>query len=252
MSNNEVIDAKQIHDLLLVSKPSEAEHNASLCPYCDESQDGSDSHVHDGTLGGDVSTYTQDDIDNAVAAATAEIRAELETLKQEQGIAEVEARLSDMTEAHEAKVAELQAQIDTAEANAEAVKTERDELVSYLDEVKTQAEAEQALAARREEVKEAVASLFSEEHIEANLDRWAALEAEAFESALADWTASAAKAVKAAGEETGATEKTAAAATAMTQNSDGGGRSVADIRRSLHSRGNVVRDVGASYAGGIQ
>ncbi len=255
MNENTDIDVKRIHDLLLVSKPSEASHKASLCPLCEGSSDGNDTHEIDDTSGGDVSTFTQGDLDEAVAKATAEIQAKLDSYLQEQGLAEVEVRLSEMTVAHEAEVAELKAQIDTAVASAEAVKTERDELVAYLDEVGTQAEAKQALEARREEIKSAVADLFSADHIEANIERWASLEEEAFEAVLSDWNAAAKVAAKAAkstdGSKKDVTKDDSPASTAMEQSADNDGdRSVTDIRRALHTRGNEVRTVGASYTAG--
>lgn len=254
MSKNTDIDVKRIHDLLLVGKPSEASHKASLCPLCAESPDGDDTHEIDDTSGGDVSTFTQGDLDEAVAKATAEIQAKLDSYLQEQGLAEVEVRLSEMADAHEAEVAELKAQIDTAVASAEAVKTERDELVAYLDEVGAQAEAEQALEARREEIQSAVADIFGAEHIEANIERWASLEDEAFEAVLSDWNAAAkvaAKAAKGGTKKVAVTKDDAPASTAMEQSAeDDGDRSVGDIRRSLHTRGNEVRNVGASYTAG--
>ena len=220
MSTSTELDVKKIHDLLLVSKPSEASHEASLCPLCDESHDGSDSHIND-TLGGDVSTYTQDELDTAVAEAVAPLQAKLEGLLQDQTLAQFETRLTEMTEAHEASVAELRAEIDTAVAAAEAAQTERDSILSFLSEAQAAAEAAELFETRKAEVKEAVASLFGEEHIEANLDRWASMEAEAFENLLVDWNAAAEAARKdtaeAAAEEV--TQELAPASTAMTLHS---------------------------------
>lgn len=249
MSETNSIDVRMIHDLLLDKKPSKASHDASRCPLCVASDDGSESHTTDDTLGGDVSTITQDDIDKAVAEATADLRAQLEEMKQEQGLAEFETRLSEMTEAHEAKVAELQAEIDTAKASAEAAQAQYSELTTLIEEAQAAEEAAAALTVRTEEIKEAVASLFSEEHVAANIDRWAALEPEAFESALADWTDAAEAAKKVA---TPNVDPAKAQATAMQINSEEpeGERSVADIRRDLHTRGEIVRTVGASYTGG--
>lgn len=247
MGETTQLDLQHLHDLLLVSKPSEASHEASLCPLCVASDDGTDPHESDDTLGGDVTTYTEDDLKQAVADAVAPIQARLDALTEEQGQAEFESRLAEMTEAHEAKVAELQSEIDTAKAAAEAAEGQYAELVGLIEEAKAaEAEAE-ALATRKEEIKEAVASLFSEDHVEANLDRWAALEVEAFESSLDDWTAAAA-AVKASAAKVG---ETAPAATAMQKTAEvEGERTIAQIRQDLQTRGNVVRTVGASYTGG--
>ena len=254
MSDN-TLDVQMIHDLMLATKPSEASHDASLCPLCDGSVDGADSHTDD-TLGGDVSTYTQDELDTAVAEAVEPLQVKLDALLAEQGLAEFEARLIEMTEAHEAKVAELQAEIDTAVAASEAAKAEHDGLVSYLNEIQEAEAAEAALAARKEEVAAAVAGIFSDEYVAERIEGWAALEVEAFEALVADWTA-AAEAAKAAlaqveqdSDEDAATEEPAVS-TAMQHGVEGSERSVADIRRSLQTRGNEVRTVGATYTGGV-
>lgn len=250
MSENKDIDAQRIHDLLLVSRPSEASHDASLCPFCDESGDGTDSHIDD-TLGGDVTTYTQEDIDTAVAEAVAPLQAKLEALLEEQGLAEFDARLTEMSQAHEAKVAELQTEIDTAVAAAEAAKTERDEIVAFWDEVAKAEELALALSARQDEIREAVSGLFSEDYVEANLERWAGMEAEAFEIILADWTAAAEAAKTAAEASEDEASEEPAVSTAMQHGGGDGGTDVSDIRRSLYGRGNEVRNVGASYTGGV-
>lgn len=250
MSTTTELDVQKIHDLLLVSKPSEASHEASLCPLCNGSHDGDDHH-NDDTLGGDVTTYTQDELDTAVAEAVAPLQAKLEELLQDQALAEFETRLTEITEAHEVKVAELQSEIDAAVVAAEAAKTERDEIVSFLEEAKAAEEAAEALEARKVEIKEAVASLFGEEHIEANLDRWAGMEAEAFETLVADWTAAAQQAIRAAETSDEDSDKAPPASTAMQHGSEGSQSDVSDIRRLLYGRGNEVRNVGATYTGGV-
>lgn len=247
MNTTTELDVRKIHDLLLVSKPSEASHEASLCPLCDESHDGDDHH-NDDTLGGDVTTYTQDELDTAVAEAVAPLQAKLEELLQDQTLAEFESLINEVTEAHAAKVAELQAEIDTVVAAAEAAKAERDEIVNFLEEAKAADEAAEALEARKSEVKEAVASLFGEEHIEANIERWAGMTAEAFENLLTDWKA-AAEAARAETEST-SDQTEPPASTAMQHGSEGAQTDVSGIRRSLYGRGHEVRNVGASYTGG--
>lgn len=248
MSSTTDLDVQRIHDLLLREKPSEASHDASLCPLCEESHDGDDTHADD-TSGGDVTTYTQADLDNAVAEAVAPLQAKLDALLEEQGQAEVENRITELTEAHEAKVAELQAEIDSAVAAAEAAKAERDELVQFLADAQAAQEAEAAAEARKAEIKEAVAGLFSEERIEERLETWASLEPEAFETILADAKA-AAEAAKAAKVDD-ADDKTPAVSTAMQHGSDAGTTDVSSIRQSLYGRGNDVRTVGASITGGL-
>lgn len=251
MSDNNSLDLQAIHDLLMVSKPSEASHDASLCPLCVASDDGAEAHNDDDTLGGDVSTYTQDELNAAVAEAVADIQAKLDALTAEQGLAEFETRLSEMAEAHEAKVAELQAQIDAAMASAEAATKERDDLVALREAEQVAAEAAEALAARTEEIKAVVAGLFAEDYVTANLERWAGMEAEAFEALLVDWQAAAeaAKAPKADDKTDEKLNATASTAMQTSADADGGERSIAEIRQGLHTRGHDVRSVGASYTG---
>ncbi len=254
MEENSTLDVQMIHDLMLATKPSEASHDASLCPLCVAEVDGAEVH-NDDTLGGDVSTYTQDELDTAVAEAIQPLQAKLDALLAEQGLAEFETRLTEMTEAHEAKVAELQAEIDSAVAAAEAAKAEHDGLVSYLNEIQETEAAEAAFEARKAEVAAVVANLFSDEYIAERIDGWAALEAEAFEALVADWTAAVeatkASLAKVESDDDTATTDDPPASTAMQHGSDEGERSVADIRRSLHTRGNEVRTVGATYTGGV-
>jgi DNA repair exonuclease SbcCD ATPase subunit len=229
-----------MHNLLLSNKPSEAVHDASLCPLCvDDDITQPNDTIHGG---GDVTTYTKEELDSAVAEAVAPLRDELEALKASQDEAAIEARINEMTEAHEAQVAEIQGQLDTAKAELEAAVAKYDELIAMIEQSEKDREAAEALEARRVEVKAAVADTFNEEYVEANLDRWASLDAEAFEAILADWKAAAkAMATDKDGKET-------LVSTAMEIGSGDGdeGPSVSDIRRGLHRNRNEVRRVGAT------
>lgn len=153
-----------------------------------------------------MSTFTKEDLDAAVAEATAPLLEELNTLKSSQEEQEINARIEELKTEHASQVAELQAQLDSAVLERDTSKGQYDELVAALESAEA-AEVEAAIfAAVREEriaqVKE-VAS-FSDEHIEASADRWAAMEQDAFEASLSDWSAAveSAKAVQ-SGEESG-------------------------------------------------
>lgn len=231
-------DVAQMHDLLLRFKPSEAAHDASLCPFCETAHDGVVASTDDTPLGGgDMSnkTYTDED----VAAMLAPLREELAELKASQDQAAVEARFAAQETAHAEAIAELQLQLDQAKAEAAASQQLHDDLVAYLEEEGAKAEAEAALAARREEVKAAVADIFDADHIEANLDRWASLEADTFDALVADWTA-----IRGAKADSKAEAETPISSTAMetaAQNTNEGKTSYLNLLRNPAA----VRAVGA-------
>lgn len=172
------------HDYLLSIKPDGASHDVTNCNFCN-----SDSPLE----GGDMNTrmYTEDELTSAVSEAVAPIQAELDSLRSSLAEDEVEARVSAAKAEVEAQVAELQTKLDAAEIRAVEAEAARDEILGWLEaEAAAKTEAEE-LAARREArlvaVKEAAS--FSDEHIEANLDRWTALDDEVFEALVDDWKA---------------------------------------------------------------
>ena len=170
------------HDELLKTMPEGASHNAEDCAIC-----GDDS------LEGDEVTYTDEElqarIDEAVAEATAPLTAKIEELETSEEEAAIKARITEATTDLTTKVEELQAQLDKAVLEAEAAKTELADTVSYLTSVEEEKAAEEEATRIREErltlVKE-VAS-FPEEHIAANIDRWASMDEEAFQAQVNDW-----------------------------------------------------------------
>jgi chromosome segregation ATPase len=189
------IGDQQLHNLLLGFKPSEAQHDASLCPFCDEADDGSASHIDDIPEGGDMSNQTHTDEDFEA------VKSELEELKASQEQAAIEARIDELKSEHETALADLQAQLDTAQASLDAKTAQYDELVAFLQEEADRAEAEKQMEARRGEVAERVSEIFSdEEYIAANLDRWVAMSDEALEQNLSDAKA-AQQAISSAGSE---------------------------------------------------
>lgn len=154
------------------------------------SSDADNNDSLDLSEGGDVmsKTYTQEEYDavveqvEAVSARLAEIEASAE---QEA----VEARFAEVAEKHAEELAELQSKLDAAVLEAEAVKAEMSELKETLEkEAAAWVEAAE-IAERREDrlarVKE-VAS-FPEDYLEANVDRWAAMDEDTFEASLADY-----------------------------------------------------------------
>lgn len=186
------MELQAAHDALLANMPSGVSHDAAACPFCSALEDGDGA---DTPTGGDiVSTFTQEQLDAAVAEALAPLQAELDNIKAGQEEEAVNARITELETAHAAQVADLQSQLDTATLKADTAEKQYNELVEAL-EAAANAEVEAAIfAAVREEriaqVKE-VAS-FSEEHIEASADRWAAMDEEHFTASLSDWAAVAA------------------------------------------------------------
>lgn len=188
--------------------------------------------------------YTESDLEAAVAAAVEEAlapfqeEAALETLAK--AFAEVETPLKE-------RIAELELALDTATLRAEKVEADYNGLVSYLDELKAQADAEAAMVALRDARRDAVKDLgFSEDYVETRLDKWVALDEDSFAELLDGWKAVASKKV----EETESVVETDAAsipATAMkaSRQDDAGDRfaTMREISR-LRFAGNDIRTLG--------
>lgn len=187
---------KELHDWLLTQKPETSDHDVAACVICNPGAAPSAQDNPADAEGGSVSdTYTEEELAAKVAEATAALEAKVKALETAQVTTEVEAKLAEAKAEADAKIAELQTQLDVAVAATDAAKTEKDALVAYLEaEVQAAAEAA-AKAARRDErlakIKEAAS--YSEERLEANADRWAAMDEDAFEALLADLNDVAAK-----------------------------------------------------------
>lgn len=147
-------------------------------------------------------TYTQEDLDAAIAKALEPATAELDALKAAADADAQNAKLAELKTAHEAELAELQQKLDEAVVTADTVKSEFD---SYKSEIETAA-AEKAEAelresrteARLEAVKE-VAN-FSDDFIESNTERWVSMSDEDFEISVAGYKAAAEAALAATSE----------------------------------------------------
>lgn len=181
-----------MHDLLLSVKPDGAVHDATACKFC---QATDNERTEGGVL--DVS-ITQEDIDKAVAAAVAPLQTELEALRKFKAEAEStdavnaareEARAE--VEAAQQALAEAQAKLDAATIEATEATAKYDNLVAWLTAEAERVEQEAQIAALREERVEAVKALkvFPDEYVEENAQRYAAMDAEAFEALMADWKA---------------------------------------------------------------
>lgn len=183
-------------------------------------------------------TFTEDEVAAAVAAAIAPLSAELDALKKSEETAEVDARIEAAKNEGTTKIAELETRIDTLTAEAEAAKSERDAITTWLqaEEEKTVLEAEAAarLESRVAQVAEVIT--LPAERIEERKSAWASLDDAAFEALLADY-----KSV--AGEKSGDTGLPAA--TAMHAAREGaGGKAPSALAEIIRSRnfGIDVRD----------
>lgn len=180
---------KESHDILLSEKPEGAHHNEAECPFCLSNDTG--EHMK---------TFSEEEVQalvqTAVATATAALQTELDEIKGSEEAKAVEAKIAEARAEAEEKVADLQARLDEAVLEATAAKSEKDEILAWLENEKDAAEAAAMLEARREERVAQVAEVaaFPQEYVQENADRWAGLEDEAFEALLRDYKAVAEKA----------------------------------------------------------
>lgn len=188
------MNEKVLHDMLLALKPDDANHEAGSCPLCVEQVVTSEIAPHQG---GEMSTYTKEDLDAAVAEAVAPLQKELDDVKKIQAESEKANAIEDLKAEHAAaltaadeSIKDLQSKLDAAVLEAQSSREEAANVVAYLEGIVTEetakAEREATKAARIEKLKAAVS--FPEDYLEANADRFAAMSDEDFDAALADWT----------------------------------------------------------------
>ena len=134
-------------------------------------------------------TYSEDELKAAIEEATAPLAALVVQLQAAAQESEVEGRIVAVKAEADAEIEELRAQLDAAVLVREAAANELAEFKSGLEELAAAAEQAALLESRREgrlaRVRE-VAS-FSDDYIEANADRWVALNDEDFEARCAEW-----------------------------------------------------------------
>lgn len=221
---------KELHDRLMEQKPEGASHAEDECPFCGDADPKEAEEVS--------VSYTEDElkakVDEAVASATKDLEAKVKELEEVRSASEVEAKLAEAKAEHETKVSEIQAQLDTAVLEAEKAKTEKEEIVAFLEAEGKKAEEAAALASRRDERLKQVAEVasFPQEYVEANADRWAGLDDEQFAALLEDYKAVGAK--KEDGE-----EEIPAGTSAMTasRESKGDKKVMAEVIRGFRTAG---------------
>lgn len=177
---------EQLHAGLLAEIPEGVEHVTDDCPFCNP------NIGKDLPQGGEMTKeYSQEELDAAVAAAIQPIQAALEDLKKSQEETEVDSRIATVKAELETKISELQAELDSAVLRAAEAEKTHSEFVAALDALKAEEDAAVEVARRKDErlvtVRE-VAS-FPDDYLEANADRWAELDVEAFDALINDWKA---------------------------------------------------------------
>lgn len=210
-----------LHAQLLQAKPEGVEHDEASCPLCAMDEVASTTN----TPGGEVSdTFTQEQVDAAIASAVAEATsplqdrlAELEKAAQDTEVGQaVAAAVAPLEE----RVAALQAELDEANVRATAAEQARAEVETFWAEAIASEQERAAREARKaERVEQAkAAGVLSEEYIAANADRFSEWSDDEFAARLDEWSQVASLAKGEAGEIPGSTgfradRETASAAT---------------------------------------
>lgn len=190
MSTNR--ELKGLHDQLLEQMPEGAEHDESDCSLCAMEADES----HDTTPGGLMpESFTQEEVDAAVAAATAALHTRLEELGAQVQETEVGRAIAAAVADKETSISELQAQLDAAEAARTAAESQLTETKQFWVDAIATHEQELTFAARRDEriTQAKEAGVFSEDYVADNADRFAAMADDDFANRLTEWRLIAAK-----------------------------------------------------------
>lgn len=179
------LSPKEIHDELLKNKPESAEHISDECAFCNDNINKQTNT----TEGGDMKTYTEEEFTTAVKEAVAPLQAAAEAK-----VAELQAELdkinaSKASEEVAGQIAEIKIELDNTElARAKAVE-DYNNLVAFLEAEKVAAEELATREARKDAIRAAVkeAAGFDDERIEANIDRWVDMSEEDFATVVEDW-----------------------------------------------------------------
>lgn len=139
-----------------------------------------------------MNTYTEEElkakVDEAIAAATAELQAKVQAFESSVQESEVEAKIAAAKAEAEAKVAEIQIQLDEKVLEAQSEREQREAIEAWLQGEAESAAREAEIAARREDriAKVAEVAEFPDDYVQANAERWAGMDDEGFESYLND------------------------------------------------------------------
>jgi hypothetical protein len=213
-------ELRQAHDELLKNKPDTAVHDETDCIFCNEEFNSEG--------GGDMKTFTEDELNAAVEAAIEPVQAELNELKNAQAQGEVDTRVAEANAEADRRVAEVQTQLDEAMVQKGAAEKELSDTVDFLVAEEAAKREAAEIAARTDERKVSIEELavFEADYVEANMERWLALEDEDFAALVEDWkTIASSKASESEGEES---ETTPIPDSAMNSTRDSAGSSKTD------------------------
>lgn len=177
---------KEQHDQLLKDAGDDVEHDAASCVFCDSEIDPEE--------GGDKmteKTYTEDDFTQAVQAAVAPIQAAAEAK-----VSDLQKQVDDLTNEKakgeiDSQIDEVQKSLDAAVLSKQALEEELANVKAYLEAEKVAADEAAAIEARRSDRTEKIDEIpFPEGYLsEARIEKVLALSDEDFEAQLEDWKA---------------------------------------------------------------
>lgn len=179
-------ELRVIHDRLLEVIPDGAEHNTANCALCAKET----AEESDRTPGSVMpETFTQEDLDAAVAAAQTSLQQRLAELEAQVQETEVGRAVAEAVAAKEAEIADLQTQLDAAEAARTTAQSKLTETEQYWSDAIAAHETAVELAARAETrtAKAKELGVFSEEYIAKNAERFAAMTDEDFNARIEEW-----------------------------------------------------------------
>lgn len=177
-------ELKVLHDRLLDERPEGATHDEGTCPFC-----MADDGTHDTTGGQMPETFTQEDVDAAVAAATADLQKRLDELGAQVQDSEIGRAVAEAKAALQAQVDELQAKLDDAEVAKTAAEASLVQTNEFWASAVQAAEEEATRASRRDQRVAAAKELgfLSDEFIAERADRFAAMSDEEFTARIDEW-----------------------------------------------------------------
>lgn len=175
------------HDELIKNMPEGATHLTEDCFVC------TDKLAHTDSLEGVFMTTAQIDqtaIDTAIQAAVAPLQAKLDEYESAQAQEAAQARIDEAVAAKQVEVDDLQSKLDAAEAKANLAEKSFTDLETLLTEAKAEADAAAEIDARKDDRRAAIAALeiYTDEQLDAKIDRWAAQPDEVFTATLEDLT----------------------------------------------------------------
>lgn len=182
------LSPKEIHDMLLSEKPEDATHEEAECPFCNDN-----TSVGGGDTMTEIKTYTEEDLSDAVREALAPVTeaAEAAEARANELASELEAlRAANEAEETQTEVEILKSDLDKATLRAEEAEARVEEVLSYFNELSELEEIAKYLEDVKAERLDALKDFaFSEERIEANIDRWVAMSEEDFAALVEDYEA---------------------------------------------------------------